>query len=109
MFRSNRVCAIMLFQQGGPGRNPNEYLLWLHPPQNRKSKTHFSNQNPHKVSYFANSEVIFLSFCAPAQKGTHFAGSFDQTLAAILASRAFGKKISQKIRTLRDHMPVLTD
>ena len=26
MFRSNRVCAVMLFQQGGPGRNPNEYM-----------------------------------------------------------------------------------
>ena len=72
MFRSDRVCAVMFSQQGGPGRNLNEYLL----------------SKPPQLSYFANSDVNFLYFCAPA----HFAGSFDQTLAAILASRAFGKK-----------------
>ena len=34
MFRSDRVCAVMFSQQGGPGRNPNEYFLSFHPPHN---------------------------------------------------------------------------
>ena len=29
MFRSDRVCAVMFSQQGGPGKNPNEYMRQL--------------------------------------------------------------------------------
>ena len=29
MFRSDRVCAVMFSQQGGPGRNHNKYMRQL--------------------------------------------------------------------------------
>ena len=61
MFRSDRVCAVMFSQQGGPGRNLNEYGLIHHKIETLKHSSEIKNPTNY---YILPSRMLISYFCA---------------------------------------------